>query len=254
MPEDTTCHPRRRRFVRGYLIVGTVLVMSAVAAGPASADVPKPIETSSIPDLDNRVGHLTMSRLEALPGDTVHVTGECRFLDQAATDVALVLNYENLEEVYYGPDFSEVPIDDTTGEIDADITLSEDVPPGPYLLSWMCSLDDQAFAGSDSPIPFTVLGTATPSPTPTQTPSPAQSPTATEPPSVTQAPLVAAENTPASPDQDELAETGIPDSISQTAATLSTGALAAGTVLTLLARRPARGNQHPAPPNGRLER
>ncbi|WP_156174992.1 hypothetical protein [Leucobacter sp. Ag1] len=133
----------------------------ATAPGPGDATPQTEAEPAEeeLPE-EEVIGHLTVTPMQAYPGEKVRVTGQCKIWGHGPTDVWLSL--DNSAGTYDGPSFSTVAFDEATGEFDTEVTLSKAAPPGKYRMPWMCSVDDQIFAGSDVAQTFTVLGTTTP--------------------------------------------------------------------------------------------
>ncbi|GAA1780383.1 hypothetical protein [Leucobacter iarius] len=194
---------------------------TAPATTPGPTDAPSRLEAEpaeeELPE-EEVIGHLTVTPLQAYPGEKVRVTGQCKIWGHGPTDVWLAL----FDQAYKrnGSEFSPVKFDEDTGVFDTEVTLSKSSVPGKYSLAWMCSVDDQVFAGSDVDPIFTVLGTTAP-PTkqpPTTSPPPLDDETGFNLIDPTEHPTAAA---PA-----ELAETGNDEP--RWALPLAAGALALG--------------------------
>ncbi|WP_426516227.1 LPXTG cell wall anchor domain-containing protein [Diaminobutyricibacter sp. McL0618] len=201
--------------------VGAAAIGALVVAAPAHA-LEEPATSSSTAEASDpapdRVTHISVSPLQALPGGQVHVTGECTYKGNPATLVLLSLMSRE-EDKLRGFDG---PIDAVTGLIDADVTIPHDVPPGIHEFHWMCSLSDMAFGADDEKVLFTVLDPGTKSLEPT--------PTATPPAELTATTEAAATNS-----TDELADTGSSVAIPAIAG-ISLG-LAGGTAVLVQRRR-----------------
>lgn len=256
------------RIVTVSLAVSAVVLLSAQIAGPAfaeeidsvpSVEAPSPEpspesglapEPTSSPDelpapedeaqvsptlppeeppVEEVIGHLTVTPMQAYPGEKVHVTGQCKIWGHGPTDVWLDL-YTN-DDINREPAFSEVKFDESTGLFDTEVTLSKTYPPGKYRLAWMCAVDDQIFASSDVDPTFTVLGTTTP---PIKKPTPSPRPGDEKHPS----PVDPSENANPSPPA-ELAKTG--SSEHQSMLLFSAGMLAVGGAGFVAASRRSRG-------------
>ncbi len=197
----------------------------ATAPGPGDATPQTEAEPAEeeLPE-EEVIGHLTATPMQAYPGEKVRVTGQCKIWGHGPTDVWLGL--VNDSGTLRGHTFTAVHFDELTGLFDTEVELSTATPPGEYEFHWMCSVDDQAFAGSDVARTFTVLGTTTP---PTQKP-PTTSP---QPPTSPNDGTNTAPNTSGTPE--ELAQTGIPADLGALA--LLTGLLTIGGIRTALAAR-----------------
>lgn len=189
---------RAIRWVARVALVATASMTGlAGLASPASADQVPGATATPVPDPapgERWGGNLTVSPLEALPGGTAHVSGECQFFGHGGTGGAIFfrIRSQNLSKTAF------FLADPATPAIDLDITVPADLPPGVVDLSWACYADDQVFAWSIEDVPFTVLD---PGPRPLTTPAPSTAPLNLAQPSTT-APETSA------PRRDELAETG----------------------------------------------
>lgn len=213
-------------FIAGCLL-SALLALSGPPSTAQAEDLiatPSDGEPTAAPRAD-RIAEITVSPMEALPGGTLHVTGTCTFHGHGATEAFLALGDQDGDSSF----FIDLSADPISGDIDADVTVPEDTPPGAYDLFWMCALDDMVFGVSEFR-PFTVL---TPdSPVPTATP-PAE--LAATVPTPTPSPSVAST---AKPNSAELAATGLP---TLTPALVAVGLLAAiGAMSLVFSRRTIR--------------
>lgn len=221
--ESTPCPAPRKHRSRFILAacLGVAAISTLTVATPAHAldepatSAPTTEPTDPAPD---RITHITVSPLEALPGGQVHVTGECTYKGTPATSVLLSL-VSRVADDYRGFDG---PIDAATGLIDAEVTIPHDVPPGMYEFGWMCVLSDMAFGANDEKVLFTILdpGTNSAEPTPTATPTPQQTAATPISPTTTAA-------------ADELADTGA----STSSGLIATAGLAVAGFAALLTHR-----------------
>ncbi|GAA1780389.1 hypothetical protein [Leucobacter iarius] len=197
---------------------------------PGPTDAPSRLEAEpaeeELPE-EEVIGHLTVTPMQAYPGEKVRVTGQCKIWGHGPTDVWLWLS-----DPYVEASFSTVAFDEATGEFDTEVTLSKAAPPGKYRMPWMCSVDDQVFAGSDVDPIFTVLGTTTPPPQKPPT-------TSVPPPTSPNGGTNTAPSTSGTPE--ELAQTGAP--AGPEALAFLTGLLTIGGISTARAarRRPRNG-------------
>ncbi|WP_210723997.1 LPXTG cell wall anchor domain-containing protein [Leifsonia sp. PS1209] len=209
--------------------------VSGVVLAPAAAWAVDEQPSDQIAEAEpapDRITHIAVSPLQALPGGLVHVTGECTLKGRAATLVGVYLNKVVFDNNYV--DFAlDVPIDGATGRIDADIAIPSDASPGTYRVGWMCSMFDMGFGGDDidsEPVHFTVLDSGIPTPTPEPEPSVAV-PSAPPAPSTSNSTPTSTPTSTTS--EDELAATG---SSSTVAAGIATMIALAGAAMLLLRR------------------
>ncbi|WP_143469808.1 MULTISPECIES: hypothetical protein [unclassified Leucobacter] len=99
---------------------------------------------------------MTVTPMEAHPGEKVRVIGECRFYGQPGTSLFIGVYPETSEKSFY----FELDITTDDGTFGAEVSLPSDALPGGHKLTWACALNDAYFEHGVQKQVFTVLGDA----------------------------------------------------------------------------------------------
>ncbi|WP_206746926.1 hypothetical protein [Leucobacter sp. OAMLP11] len=124
----------------------------APAFEPVDATMaPSPASRQKVADV---IGDVTVTPMEAHPGEKVRVSGECRFYGQPGTSLSIGIWADAVGNSFdFGP---EIVTD--KGTFDVEVSLPLDTPPGVHKLSWACALNDAFFETGPKDLIFTVLG------------------------------------------------------------------------------------------------
>ncbi|QIM18086.1 hypothetical protein G7066_04400 [Leucobacter coleopterorum] len=150
----------------------------------STAQVEEAVSSDASEVDESSVNGYTVAPLQAHPGESVTVTGQCSDPRVHLTDVDIYFYYLNFEEQEFYWQFSKSLTFDDEGKSSEKVTIPSEAYPGSYSITFHCASDDQAFYSGKSESNFTVLGEVptVPPTTPPPTTSTTVTPEATAPP------------------------------------------------------------------------